>query len=48
MHYNLYATQETDVWREFFTDNDAGVQIQTLASQQRRRAPKTSAGRCAV
>ena len=34
---NLYATQGWDVWREFYY-NDAGVQIQTLATSTQLRA----------
>jgi arginyl-tRNA synthetase len=34
---NLYATQGWDVWREFYY-NDAGVQIQTLATSVQLRA----------
>ena len=34
---NLYATQGAQVWREFYY-NDAGVQIQTLATSTQARA----------
>ena len=41
---NLLATQGDKVWREFYY-NDAGVQIQTLATSTQLRAKGVQAGR---
>ena len=40
---NLYATQGAEVWREFYY-NDAGVQIQTLATSTQARAQGVKPG----